>query len=448
MKIKFLIIILFVAFLSACSDSDNDIVDDNKDNGSDEPPVEEEDPRVFLWVDASANYSNLSTEDGIESYVEKANDIGVTHLVIDVKGTSGEVLYDSDIATMNLEWDGAQRSRDFDYLQLFIDKAKEFDIEVFAAMNVFSGGNRSYQRGTVYEDEDRYHWASTTYTKQGELLLSPEAPDQGGIMLNVSLEEVREYQLAVMEEIATKYPELTGITLDRCRWDGGFRGDFSEKSRQLFEEFLGQNVHNYPQDILDWNYSNGQYERVDGPLFQQWNEWRCSVVYNFIENAKDRLATVAPEMEFTAYVGAWYGQYYEYGVNWASNRYSPYDNASYRSWATTSYHQWGYAQLLDLLMTGNYAYSVSLEESQGWSVESMAIRANEVTRGDTDVYASLYLFDYIVDREMDVNQMERAIEMCFKRSEGVMLFDVIYLEQYDCWENAKNGIDRGLAASQ
>ncbi|WP_375143038.1 alpha amylase family protein [Paenibacillus sp. D2_2] len=44
--------------------------------------------------------------------------------------------------------------------------------------------------------------------------------------------------------------------------------------------------------------------------------------------------------------------------------------------------------------------------------------------------ASLYLKDYAGD----VEQFKRAIRMCKERSHGVMLFDVVYLEDYNWWE--------------
>lgn len=431
---------VLMAVLLACSEDKNDTPPEEEPDNN----VEENDYRVFLWVDGSANYAQLSSGDGIADYVKKAAEIGVTHLVVDVKETSGEVLYNSDIAPMNLEWKGATRTTDYDYLGIFLEEAQEYDIEVFASVNVFAGGKKSEKRGIVYDDEDKADWASMTYTKAGNIESSVNTSDPGTVMLNLSLPEVREYQLSVIEELVSKYPELAGITLDRCRWDGGLRGDFSDASRELFEDFIDQPLDNYPEDIFEWQATNGDYERIDGEFFQKWNEWRCSVVYDFMVNAKEKVRSINEDIEFSAYVGGWYGSYYDVGVNWASNRYSPYDNASYQSWATTTYHKYGYAQELDLLMTGNYSYDVTKEESSNWSVESMAETANMVTKGDTDVYSSLYLFDYIVDGEMDVDQMEKAIEMSFRESKGVMLFDVVYLEDYDCWENAGDGIESGI----
>lgn len=437
---KYLFFLLLTLLLS-CSGEEEAVTPDKPDKPDD--PAEKY--RVFLWVDASANYVNLSTAQGIANYVTKAKEIGVTHLVVDVKEPMGEVLYDSKIAPMNLNWKGVTRTRDYDYLRIFIDEARKNNIKVFAALNMFSGGSKSARRGPVYTDPAKKEWASITYNKDGSLQNSIETADQGEVMLNVSRKDVRDYQLSIIEEVITKYPGLDGITLDRCRWDGGFKGDFSTESRELFQKHIGKTLVRYPQDIFEWVYENGNYTRKNGTYFAQWNEWRCSVIFDFIKTAREKVKTIAPNMEFSAYVGAWYSSYYDVGVNWASNRYSPYDNPEYRSWATMSYHKYGYAQLLDLLMTGNYAYAVTKQESAGWSVEAMAEAAAAVTRGDTKVYAGLYLNDYVKSQGMDSSQLEKAIEMCFKKSNGVMIFDVIYLELYNCWDAAKAGISRGAA---
>ncbi len=432
---------LFTAAMYSCSKQDDNIPDTEDPDPNEEVP--EDSPRVFLWVDAMANWVNLSTESGIDSYVSKAKNAGVTDLIVDVKGNSGEVLYNSTIAPVQKKHKDATRADDYNYLGKFIQKAHAAGLKIHASMNVFAGGRRNDQVGIIYSDPSKAHWQSMTYDKDGVVRKSTET-EGGEIMLNAALKEVRDYQLSIMKELAVKYPDLDGITFDHCRWDSSLRGDFSNESKNQFEAFAGKIIANFPKDIFEWKLVDGVYTRIEKDLFPKWNEWRCSVIYNFILDAKNQLKTVAPKMEFGDYVGAWYGSYYEVGVNWASNRYSPYGNPSYKSWSTSSYHKYGYAQLIDVLFTGNYSSKVTLEESAGWSVESLANGVNTVTMGDTKVFAGLYFNDYVSGGQIDRNQVEKAIEMCFRKSNGVMLFDVIYFELYDCWDNVKNGITKGL----
>lgn len=434
-KIKLLLLLSFIIFAGACS----------KDKPEIKKPVITEPAktkRVFLWIDASANYVALSNKEGIVRYVQKAKEIGVTDLIVDVKGTSGEVLYNSSIAPMLLSWKGAIRTRDFDYLGIFISEAQSKGLKVFAAMNQFSGGNRTTQTGTIFQDTEKYNWQSQTYCSDGVIRPTFENQKSGEIMLNPTLKSVRDYQLSIIREVKTKYPKLNGITLDRCRFDGNLEGDFSEESKKQFETFIGKPVANFPTDIFTWKTGGGYTPEI---YFAKWAEWRCSVIFNYISEVKDLVKNQAPTMEFSNYCGAWYSTYYQVGVNWASNRYTPIDNLNYKSWATTTYHKYGFAQLLDVFITGNYSYSVTIQESPGWSVESLANLVNSVTMGDTKVYAGLYFNDYVKNGVMDGDQVEKAIEMCFRKSQGVMLFDVVYFDMYNCWVSVQNGISRGLA---
>lgn len=434
-KLKLFYILGLITLSFACAKPKNDppVI---------KPPITKpvKDNRVFLWVDASANYVPLSRQVEIVRYVQKAKEIGVTDLVVDIKGTSGEVLYDSAIAPMLLSWKGATRTRDFDYLGIFIQEAHNKGLKVSVAMNQFAGGNRSTRTGTIFQDTEKYTWQSYTYCNDGVIRPSVETTESTEIMLNPSLKVVRDYQSSIIQEVITKYPTLDGVTLDRGRFDSGMKGDYSNESRKQFETFLGRPVANFPQDILTWN-ADGSYQ--PGILFAKWAEWRCSVIYNYINNVRTLVKQFSQKMEFADYCGAWYSSYFEVGVNWASNRYSPYDVAGYRTWATTTYFKYGFAQLLDILLTGNYSYNVTFQESAGWSVESMANTVNIATMKDTKVHAGIYLNDYVKNGVMDGAQVEKAIEMCFRKSEGVMLFDVIYFDLYNCWESVGRGIERG-----
>ena len=447
-KLIFVLLLgILMGGMYSCSKDDSNIPSDNTPDpnpGSGQGSTVDS-SRVFLWVDAMANWVNLSTESGIDHYVSKAKEVGVTDFIVDVKGNSGEVLYNSSIAPVQKTYKGVTRADDYDYLGKFIEKAHAVGLKVQASMNVFVGGRRNDQVGIVYDDPTKASWQSMSYDKDGVIRKLTESTEGGEIMLNACLKEVHDYELSIMKEIVQKYPDLDGIGFDHCRWDGGLRGDYSNESKRQFEAYIGKTVAKFPQDIFEWKLVDGAYKRDEKALFPLWNEWRCSVIYNFFLDAKNLLKDVAPKIEFGDYVGAWYSSYYEVGVNWASNRYSPYGNPSYKSWSTLSYHKYGYAQLIDNLFTGNYSSKVTLEESAGWSVESLANGVNTVTMGDTKVFAGLYFNDYLSNGQMNKDQVEKAIEMCFKKSSGVMLFDVIYFELYDCWDAVKVGIAKGKA---
>ena len=52
----------------------------------------------LMWLDCSANWVRFSYPDSIRYYVNKCREAGMTALVLDVKGTSSEVVYPSEYA--------------------------------------------------------------------------------------------------------------------------------------------------------------------------------------------------------------------------------------------------------------------------------------------------------------------------------------------------------------
>ena len=79
----------------------------------------------YMWFDCEANYATLSHPDSIRFYMKKCQDLGFDNVVVDMKSIMGEVLYDSKIAPYMGDWEGVERSRDYDMLGYFIEYGKE-----------------------------------------------------------------------------------------------------------------------------------------------------------------------------------------------------------------------------------------------------------------------------------------------------------------------------------
>ena len=72
--------------------------------------------------------------------------------------------------------------------------------------------------------------------------------------------------------------DLDGIILDRCRYDDyGLESDFSAVSKQKFEEYIGETVAHFPEDIM----APGTDEiPSDQPAyFKKWLEFRVKVIH-------------------------------------------------------------------------------------------------------------------------------------------------------------------------
>jgi uncharacterized lipoprotein YddW (UPF0748 family) len=270
-----------------------------------------------------------------------------------------------------------------------------------------------------------------------ELVRAQDHPSRE-TFVNPNLPEVQDYELSILEEIARDY-DVDGIALDRARY-ANLGTDFSPESRAAFETYLGRPVANWPADVMSYELDGFAARRVEGPLFTRWIEWRAHVIQKFFQRARDRVLGVDPSLYFTDYVGAWYPLYYEEGVNWGSRKVKP----DYE-WASERYGETGYAEDLDFLMVGTYFEDVTRQDAidsgrpaDWYSVEGSAEIATQEVNEATFVYASLYLLQY----HDDPDRFRAALEMALQRTHGIMVFDLIYLEQYDWWGIVREVFDQ------
>lgn len=413
--------------------------------------VAKEKPK-YMWFDCEANYQRLSYPDSIAFYLKKVKDIGFTDVVVDVKSIMGEVLYKSKIAPYMGEWEGWYRSEDYDMLQEFINKGHELGLKVHASLNVFAGGHNFFKRGIIYKQHPE--WQSLVYW-EGELRpISTMTWNYNG-MLNPANPEVREYQLSILKEFAQKYKSLDGIVLDRMRFDN-ITSDFSEGSKKLFEEYAGIKVENFPDDILYWVKEKDKMVWKTGKLFNKWSEWRAMIIKNFAVDVHREIKKINPNVLLGDYTGAWYPTYYHVGVNWASEKYDP---SKEFKWATPDYKKSGYAELLDIYMTGLYYTNVTKEDvdkkngvlgkrteagmdnsrSYWYSVEGGAALVKEITCGVVPVTGSIYVEQY----EGDLDLFGRAVSQALKSSDGLMIFDVCHIINRNWWNELEKAVKRG-----
>ena len=402
----------------------------------------------YMWFDCEANYATLSHPDSIRFYLQKTKDLGFGNVVVDMKSIMGEVLYDSQIAPYMGDWEGVERSRDYDMLGYFIEYGHEMGLKVFGSLNVFAGGHNFFDRGIIYGD--KAHWQSTCYIN-GELVPISSVKTNYNGMLNPGYPEVQEYQISILEEFVTKYPELDGLIFDRVRYDE-ITSDFSEFSKKQFEEYAGVTVENFPEDILSWYDADGKLREkwAPGKHFKKWVEYRAMIIHDFVAKTHDALKKINPELIIGDYTGAWYPTYFQVGVNWASETYDPSQVPEYQWWATEDYHKSGYAEMLDVYMTGLYytlitkddvdkATGVVGQRSEAgmdnsltycYSVEGGAELAKEITKGVVPVIGSIYVEQYLGD----FTPFRPAVEQALKSTDGVMIFDIVHLNKHKLWD--------------
>ncbi|MCQ2177353.1 MAG: family 10 glycosylhydrolase [Bacteroidales bacterium] len=400
--------------------------------------------RNYMWFDCEANYAVLSNPDSIRFYLGKVKSLGFGNVVVDVKSIMGEVLYDSDIAPYMSPFDGVERPQDYDMMGYFIEYGHELGMNVFASLNVFCGGHNFMNRGIIYDGHPE--WQSVCYDK-GQLVPISEIKTNYNGMLNAADPQVQDYELDILKEFVGKYPECDGLIFDRVRFDG-ITSDFSELSKQLFEEYSGITVENFPEDILSWYDADGNLrsECVPGRYFNKWCEWRAMVIHDFVERTHNELKAINPALQIGDYTGAWYPTYNQLGVNWASRQYDPSVDFD---WATPEYRNAAYAELLDVYMTGLYYSYITKEDvdratgikgqsseaglkldlTYCYSVEGGAELAKKITCGVVPVVGSIYVEQYLGEME----KFAPAVVQALKSTGGVMVFDISHLNKHQLW---------------
>ncbi len=388
---------------------------------------------TYLWIDAVANWERISSPAVILDICERAHRAGFTGLLVDVKPITGEVLYPSKVAPRMTEWKGAVSPGGFDYLNDFVRLGHENKLQVLAVVNVFAGGHRRFKKGIVYSNYP--DWQAVAYTPDG---LRPMSELEGveAVFLQPSRRTVQEHELAILDEIVRHYP-VDGVVLNRVQYSG-LETDFSESSRSAFQYFLGHKVEHWPQDV--YTYDHGR--RVAGPLYRDWLLFRASVIHDFVKEARDRVKAARPRALFGVYAGAWYPQSPTTGLNWASRaapRIYPWPDSSFRRTAV--------ADLLDLLVSGLYYEHLEPSELppgmpgelRGWyAIDSAADSVKAVVAGACPVYGGLLLSQF----RQQPKKLQRAVEICRTKLDGVMLFDLVYVEELGWWKQVRTVLHR------
>lgn len=418
------------------------------------------DKPALMWIDAEANYARFNNPDTIDKYVDMLADLGFTHLAVDARPITGELMYDSELAP---RFKGSRTTTepnpDLDYLGHFIERAHEKGMKVLFSLNVFCAGHNFFDKGLIFTDHPE--WASIV--QDPELGIVPitalkHRSDKYGAMVNPINPEYQTYIIDVMKDMINHYPEVDGLILDRGRYDG-IMADFSDLSRSEFEKFIGKPVKNFPDDILKIvRNENGRDSIIKGEHYKDWIYWRSKNIHDFFARARQEVKDVDSTKIFSTYSGAWYPSYYEVGVNFASNTYDP---SAQFEWANEEYKNTGYAELIDLYITGNYYTDITIEDFENnpdpiWNetdfeghsgdwycVEGSCKHLREIL-GPNKVMGGV-LVDQLYDAPHEpghttAKRLPEAMAMNVQESDGLMMFDIVHVINSDLWDAVREGM--------
>ncbi|GGG14148.1 S-layer homology domain-containing protein [Paenibacillus abyssi] len=376
---------------------------------------------VILWVDQAANARKFQTSEQVYDFLKKAKDSGVTDIAIDVKGVEGFASYKksdltgrpyiSEIKTPSR----AGSNPNLDLLEEFVKHGHALGMKIHAAINVFAEGSIANNEFAVLDQhldwEERVYYAENN----GEIKRLRESARKGLVaFVNPANDGVRDYQLKTFEEIIKNY-NVDGVIHDRGRYDNE-GADFSNETRVKFEAFLqarNKTLQNWPTDI----YSYVNNVRVDGPLINDWWEFRSATIKSFFGEVKQLVdsyeVSTGRIIQVSSYVGSWFETYYLNGVHWGSTnfRYDARLGLNNEAVYTPGYYQTGYIEYLDFLMIG--AYQTTARE-----IEKYITLGNVVTNGEIPLYAGIAL------NNVQTPAMQREVfQAGLNTTNGLMLFD-------------------------
>lgn len=455
MKYNYLISFCFSLLLLSCTSCGDDDKQSWTWEWDQETGVSNAEKPRFIWVDAAANFPDFAnSKENIRRDLNLAKEAGFTDIVVDVKPPSGDALFKTSKVDA-VKWLGAwvsgsqiqvHRTESWDYLQAFIDAGHSLGLRIHAGFNTFTGAQKSTlgSIGLLTRDSGKKAWATERLNAEGKIVNTLDAGDTGGIFFNPVNEEVQNYLLSLLDDLAA-YPDLDGIILDRGRFND-LSSDFSEYTKTRFEAYLGAKVNNFPADVMTPEVIAASSLPATLPVhFKEWLEFRVKTIHDFMEKAQKRVKAVNPDIRFGVYVGAWYSSYYGVGVNWASPSYNP--AATYPKWASANYKDFGYADLMDIMLLGAYASPTSIYGANEWSVQGFCLKAKDKIKDDVLVIggpdvgngAWATSSDEVINKAI-TESVDAAINAC----DGYFLFDMIHLKKKNQWAYVKAGIDAAI----
>ena len=408
---------------------------------------QEQKPRI-LWIEAGASSDYyFESQENIINDCKRIADAGFTQIVVDVRPTSGDVLFKSSVAPelrQIARWrDGGHkyspRTADFDYLQAFIDAGHKAGLKVMAGVNMMVGGWWSASagpEGMVYDHPELKEWCAVDLLPDGNLVnFADNKSTIGGRFLDPTNRDVQEFLLKMLEDLAA-YKKLDGIVLDRCRFDDyALDAGYTQSAYKGFSEYLGREPERWPvlkgpgHIWIDWDPDE---------LDVKWLTYRCKVIHDFVAECVETVHAKAPKLKIGVYVGAWFSEYYRSGVNWTSPRYDLAKEEKTFWWATPEYQATGFADLVDFLILGAYGPADNIHGEGEWTMEGFAKLGRKRICGDTPFAIGPDIGNgkgFEKGGRADI--LPEIAQTLLDNSDGLFVFDLCHIRMFDYWDAFK-----------
>ncbi len=405
----------------------------------------------YIWVDAAANFPYYANDLAyIAEDCERIAQMGFTDLIVDVRPTSGDVLFTSSVAPacqkvaawVNGKYRWVERTATFDYLARFIEAGHAAGLRVNAAINTMVGGYHSSigDVGMLYNQPGRKSWCSVD-NLPGGLTNAMDDSETGPRFLDPANPDVQEFLLTLLGELAA-YEGLDGIVLDRCRYDdNNLDAGYTDAAKDAFTTYLGSAPSAWPVMPQGQTYVSSN----PSTLQRSWLTFRCKVIHDFVEKAAAKVHSVNADVRFGVYVGAWFSEYYRSGVNWTSSQYNVKKEESTYKWVPNNYQKTGFADLLDFIFLGAYAGTNGVHGSSEWTMEGFAKLGAKRLAGAVPFAAGP---DIGNGTGFEGGHQEALIpdivDTMLKNSDGLFIFDLCHIRMFEYWKAFEDGINAYL----
>lgn len=394
----------------------------------------------YIWVDAAANFQYYANDVAyIAADCQRIAQMGFTDIILDVRPTSGDVLFTSSVAPacrqvaawINGRYRWVERTENFDYLAEFILAGHKAGLRVNAAINTMVGGYHASigDVGMVYDQPARKSWCAVD-NLPGGLTNMMDNTETGPRFLDPANPQVQDFLLTLLGELAA-YEGLDGIVLDRCRYDDyNLDAGYTEAAREAFTTYLGDAPSAWPVMPQGETYATSP-----SVLQRNWLTFRCKVIHDFVAKAADKVHSVAPDLRFGVYVGAWFSEYYRSGVNWTSSTYDIKKNESTYKWTTAAYQKTGFADLLDFIFLGAYAGIYGVHGSGEWTMEGFAKLGAKRLCGVVPFAAGPDIGNGTgFEAGHQEALMPDIVNTMMDSAGGLFVFDLCHVRMFDYWD--------------
>ena len=400
-------------------------------------------PRM-VWIEVGANFNAYAnSSDSIATDCQRLANMGFTHVVVEVRPTSGDVLFKSRVApelkaTPRWSPDGyvlQPRTADFDYLQAFLDAGHAAGLKVFAGVNMMVGGWKGpgIEHGMVYDRPELQSWCAVDYRTDGKLLNHAlDTSTLGGRFLDPANPDVQHFLLTMLGDLAS-YQDLDGIVMDRCRYDDyALDAGYTEVAKTAFAAYIGHEPERWPV------FSEPGHiflDREPDELETAWLTFRCRTIRDFVARCVKTVHGVRADLPLGVYVGAWFSEYYRSGVNWSSPSYNLAKEEPTYSWATPEYQATGFADLVDFMLLGTYCPAANIHGDTEKTMEGYARLGRKRLGGDVPFAAGPDLGNEKgFEHGGQAAILPEIAETILKEADGLFVFDLCYIRAFDYWD--------------